>query len=483
MTREYEAVIGLEVHAQVNTEAKMFCSCAADYLGDQPNSNVCPVCLGLPGVLPTVNGRAVELTVLTALALECTVAEVARFDRKNYFYPDLPKGYQISQYAHPIGTDGVLELASGDSIGIVRVHLEEDTGKLTHVGDQIQHARSSLVDLNRAGVPLMEIVGKPELHSSDQARAFLEMLRTTLRYIGVCDGDMESGNLRCDANISLRPPGSPAYGVKVEIKNLNSLRALGRALDYEIERQRVLLDQDSEVVQETRGWSEPGQCTISQRAKEYADDYRYFPEPDLPPLLINHELVGSLRKLLPELPLDKAKRLRHEHGLDQREVGAIVAERRMADYFEDLVSKAIAPKLAANWVIEELLPRVSGDGRLRLPPDDLAGLLEAVTRGELSTTQARAAFEEAWTSGQPPLEVVRRLGMTQVSDPQLLETVVAEVIADNSKAVNDYRSGKAAALQFLMSQVMRRTMGQANPQVAVETLRRRLGGDGDEPGS
>ncbi|MFZ0215236.1 MAG: Asp-tRNA(Asn)/Glu-tRNA(Gln) amidotransferase subunit GatB, partial [Candidatus Dormiibacterota bacterium] len=347
----WEPVIGMEIHAQVATRSKMFCSCSSDYLAAPPNASVCAVCLGMPGLLPVVNGRAVELITKTALALNCTIAEHTKFDRKNYFYPDLPKGYQISQYDLPLSAHGWLELDAGRRVRITRVHMEEDTGKLLHAGDALQSATRSLVDLNRAGVPLMEIVSEPDLHSADEARDYATTLRAILRAIGSSEADMEKGQLRCEANVSVRRRGAGELGVKTELKNINSFRALHRAVAFEIDRQIAELERGGSVVQETRGWSEAEQRTFSQRGKEGAEDYRYFPEPDLPPLTIDPAWVEELREGLPELPHVRRRRLTGQYGLSEFDAQQLVQELATAQLFEDAVGAGAPPKPLANWII------------------------------------------------------------------------------------------------------------------------------------
>ncbi len=415
----WEAVIGLEVHAQLATRSKMFCSCPTDYLGAPPNTNVCEVCLGLPGVLPVINRRAVELTVRTALALGCRIARHTRFDRKNYFYPDLPKGYQISQYELPIGREGRLEV-NGRTVRITRVHLEEDTGKLLHAGDALETAGESLVDLNRAGVPLMEIVSEPDLTGADEARDYAVTLREILRAIGASEADMEKGQLRAEANVSVRPRGSTELGVKTELKNINSFRFLQRAVEHEIRRQIRLLESGGVVVQETRGWSEAEQRTFSQRTKEYAQDYRYFPEPDLPPLELDPAWVERLRASLPELPPARRRRLVEQYGLPEFDAGQLTLDAATADLFEATVAAGAPPKQVANWII---------GSRPSLAPEHLAELIRLVVEGTINREQGLQVLEEAQASGRPPGELVRERGLTQVSDEAALAGVIERVLA------------------------------------------------------
>ncbi|HXZ99343.1 MAG TPA: Asp-tRNA(Asn)/Glu-tRNA(Gln) amidotransferase subunit GatB [Candidatus Binatia bacterium] len=481
LMQRYEAVIGLEVHGQLLTESKMFCGCSADYIGSPPNSNTCPVCLGMPGVLPVMNRKAIEYTVRTALALNCEIPEHSKFDRKNYFYPDLPKGYQISQYDMPMSEHGWLSFpVDGEEVrcGITRVHLEEDTGTLQHAGDILQQARSSVVDLNRAGVPLMEIVGEPDLRTPEQAREYLVRLRQILVYIGVNDGNLEQGSFRCDANISLRHRGSAELGVKVEIKNMNSFRAVQRALEYEIVRQGRLLDQGQAIAQETRGWVEAKGATISQRSKEYAHDYRYFPEPDLPPLQLTADFVERVRAGLPELPQQLVDRLQRDHGLSTYDAAVISAEIEDARAFEALVGAGVAAKSAANWLMGDVA-RLARETRLPLQRSGLgitglAALIGLAERGRINGPTAKALLEELYVQGGDPVAVVEARGLGQVSDEAELSGIVDRVIADNPAAVSDFQGGKEQALQRLVGGVMKATRGRADARLVNQLLRERL---------
>jgi len=460
----WEAVIGLEVHAQLATRSKMFCSCPTTYLGAPPNTNVCEVCLGMPGVLPVINRRAVELTVKTALALGCRVARHTRFDRKNYFYPDLPKGYQISQYELPIGREGRLEL-NGRTVRVARVHLEEDTGKLLHAGDALETASESLVDLNRAGVPLMEIVSEPDLTSAEEAKDYAIALREILRAIGASEADMEKGQLRAEANVSVRPRGSTELGVKTEIKNINSFRFLQRAVEHEIRRQIEVLESGGVIVQETRGWSEAEQRTFSQRSKEYAQDYRYFPEPDLPPLELDLAWVERLRASLPELPPARRRRLVEQYGLPEFDAGQLTLDATTADLFEATVAAGAPAKQAANWII---------GFRPSLPAEDLAELIRLVVEGTINREQGLEVLQEAQASGRSPAALVQERGLAQVSDEAALAAVIEQVLVENPKAVADVRAGRQQAIGALLGQVRRATGGRANMKLATEMLRRRL---------
>jgi aspartyl-tRNA(Asn)/glutamyl-tRNA(Gln) amidotransferase subunit B len=481
----YETVIGIEVHAQLRTASKMFCGCAtAPAAGetDEPNSRVCPVCLGMPGTLPVINRRAVELVMLTGLALECHVeTEAVRFERKNYFYPDLPKGYQISQYALPLCSNGRLEVpvpAEGGSvsIGITRAHLEEDTARLQHGG-----RGHTLVDFNRAGVPLMEIVTEPDVRSPAQARAYGETLRDILRYIGASDGDMETGSMRIEGNISLRPMGSTGFGTKVEVKNLNSFRSLERAMEYEVARHAEALASGERLSQETRGWDEDTGRTISQRSKEEANDYRYFPEPDLPPLRPSPTWVAELRAVLPELPAARRERYVTQLGLSAYDAGVLTADLQLADYFEAVVAAGASAKVAANWVSGEfsrLLNQHAAEGLragdVQLRPEHLAELVVDVDDGHVSATNAKAVLARTFASGESPRAVIEREGLAQVRDTGLIEREVAAVLAEFPSQVADYRGGKQQIYGFLVGQVMKRTGGRADAKLVNQELRRQL---------
>jgi aspartyl-tRNA(Asn)/glutamyl-tRNA(Gln) amidotransferase subunit B len=442
----------------------MFCGCSSDYLAAPPNSSVCEVCLGLPGTLPVVNRRAVELVVRTGLALGSEIARHTKFDRKNYFYPDLPKGYQISQYDLPVARGGRLEVG-GRVVRITRVHLEEDTGKLLHAGDALHTAEESLVDLNRSGMPLMEIVSEPDLRSAEEARDYAVALRDVLRAVGASEADMEKGQLRAEANVSVRRRGSSELGVKTELKNINSFRALHRAVAFEIERQVQELAAGRPVVQETRGWSEAEQRTFSQRSKEYAQDYRYFPEPDLPPLELDPEWVAGLRARLPELPAALRRRLRERHGLSEFDTGQLTQEPGRAALFEATVAAGAPAKAAANWII---------GNTPTLDAEQLAELIILVAQGVINREQGVKVLEEAQASGRPPRQVVSDLGLAQVSDEAQLRAVVERVIGENPRAVADYRSGKQQAIGALLAGVKEATAGSANMGLASRIIRELL---------
>lgn len=487
---DYETIIGLEVHAQLATRSKMFCGCSADYADAPPNTHVCPVCLGMPGVLPVINRVAVEYTIMTALALNCEIPERSKFDRKNYPYPDLMKGYQISQYDLPLSRNGWLEIEVDGvtkRIGVTRVHLEEDVARLLHRVDETGEPYS-LVDVNRSGVPLMEIVSEPDLRSPAEAQAYLMKLRQILRYLGVSRANMEEGNFRCDANISIRPQGHPEFGAKVELKNLNSFRSVYRALEYEVERQTRLLEAGGAVHQETRGWDETHGQTVSQRSKEYAEDYRYFPEPDLPALELSREYVESVRARLPELPDAKRRRFMEMYGLSSYEANLLTESRAKADYYEAAVAPAMAlpdhdlalrrAKVVANWMLGDFARLLNasqmeiGDARVR--PADLYAMTLMIEDGTLSQAAAKTVFEEMFASGRPPRDIVSELGLTQISGADELAAVVGRVIEANPKPVADYLAGKQEAIKFLMGQVMKETRGRANPAVVRDLLRTAL---------
>jgi aspartyl-tRNA(Asn)/glutamyl-tRNA(Gln) amidotransferase subunit B len=482
-TTTYEVVVGIEVHAQLATKSKMFCSCSADYHSAQPNTHVCPVCLGMPGVLPVINRQAVEYTIMTGLALNCAIPEGAKFDRKNYPYPDLPKGYQISQYDLPFCQNGWLAIElEGETkrIGITRVHLEEDTARSAHVSNGAGEDYS-LVDMNRSGVPLMEIVTEPDVRSGPEARLYLTKLQQILRYLGVSRANMEEGNMRCEPNISLRLAGAPEFGTKVELKNLNSFRAVEQGIEYEIERQRNLLDAGERVAQETRGWREDEGRTVSQRSKEFAADYRYFPEPDLPPLTIARAYVEELRARLPELPDAKIKKYVAQYNLSLHDASSNAVTRGRAEYFEETVRAAKGrAKEITNWLQGDFSRLLNSENldieeaREKVPPSHLADLTALIEEGTVSTTGAKGVLEEMIRSGKSPRAIVKEQGLTQITAADELSGVVAQVIAGNPKPVADFRGGKETALKALVGLVMRETRGRANPQLVEQLLRNEL---------
>ncbi len=480
---ELEPVIGLEVHAQLLTASKMFCGCSADYSGAPANTHVCPVCLGMPGSLPVINQTAVEYTILTALAFHCEIPEFAKFDRKNYHYPDLMKGYQISQYDLPLSRAGYVlidDAGAPKRIGVRRVHLEEDTAKLFHVDD------TSWIDVNRSGVPLMEIVSEPDMRSVEEARLYSMKLRQILRYLGVCSGDMEKGAMRFEANISLRPKGSDKLSAtRVEIKNLNSLRAMVHATEYEIARQTKILQSGGTVEQETMGWDEVRNTTYTQRSKEEAHDYRYFPEPDLPRLQVERKWVDDLRARLPELPDEKSARLMNESGLSAYDTGVITAEREIAAYYDRAVqagqARSVDAKAIANWVTGELFRLMKETNAeidaVKIAPAQIPDLIALVNAGTISNTIAKTVFEEMYQTGADAPAIVAAKGLAQISDRGALESIVEKVLAENPKQVAEYRSGKEPIAKFLVGQVMKATKGQANPALANELVMRKLKGD------
>ena len=476
----YEVVIGLEVHAQLRTRSKMFCGCPTAF-GAPPNSQTCPVCQGMPGSLPVINRRAVEFGVRTALAFQCRVNAGCRFARKHYYYPDMPKNYQISQYEEPLAEDGWLELeAFGQPrrIAIQRLHLEEDVGRLIHEGT-LETAHASLVDFNRSGVPLMETVSRPDVRSPEEAAAYLRAFRAILLYLGVCDGNMEEGSLRCDANISLRRRGAPDLGTKVEIKNLNSFKNVQRALEFEALRQREALDRGERIVQETRLWDADRGRTRSMRGKEQAHDYRYFPEPDLVPLELSRASVEAVRAGLPELPAARRQRFVREYGLPAYDADLLTQTRALADYYEAAVREVPRPKLVSNWIMSELLREIPADDERALaaspiPPRHLAGLLRLVADGTITGKIAKDVFEKMFRSGEDAPTIVGREGLTQVADTAALEAVVDQVLRANPKAVEDWRRGKKAAAGALVGQVMKATQGKANPSVVNSLLEAKL---------
>ena len=491
---EYEPVIGLEVHVQLLTRSKMFCSCRAEYQSADPNSLVCPICLGMPGTLPVVNRRAVRYAVMTGLALGCKISTHTKFDRKSYLYPDLMKGYQISQYDAPVAAAGCLEVDVGSgegaytrTVGVTRVHLEEDVAKLQHFRDAEDRGdRYSLVDVNRGGVPLMEIVSEPDLRSAEEARLYLTGLRSILRYLEVSTGNMQDGSFRCDANVSIRPPGSREYMPRVEVKNMNSFRAVHDALEYEIGRQARVVEDGGAVAQETRGWVEDRRVTVSQRSKEYAHDYRYFPEPDIPPLVIDPAWVEELRRLLPELPEKRRSRFVEQYGLPAYDAVLLTGARATADYFEECMALGgdeagpARAKTIANWVLGELGHLLGREG-LRIQDSkvtpvhmvDLAGLLESDTLGG---ALAKKVLEESFETGGLPSMIVRDRGYLQISDSAAVESAVEEAVGAHSQAVADYVKGKETAAKFIVGQVMKLTGGRAKPALVNDLVRKKLEG-------
>jgi aspartyl-tRNA(Asn)/glutamyl-tRNA(Gln) amidotransferase subunit B len=489
---KFEPVIGLEVHAQLLTRSKLFCGCSTQF-GAPPNSNTCPVCLGLPGALPVVNREAVTMAVKAAMALGCRINPVSIFSRKNYFYPDLPKGYQISQFDRPLGEHGRVTVFSGDRIdggkivnrremvfGITRLHMEDDAGKSIHEGLP-ETSSKSYVNLNRTGVPLAEIVSEPDFRSSQEAYDYLVHLRKTLLYLGVCDGNMEEGSLRCDANVSVRPEGTVKLGTKVEIKNLNSFRFLQRALDYEIERQTRVLTEGGQITQETRLWNETEERTFVMRSKEEAHDYRYFPEPDLLPLKLDPTWIAQIQTELPELPGEKMHRFMAEYGLTVDDALLLTSTSAMAGYYEACAKASENPRAAANWIMGDLAYLLKNSGKdmenCPIPSADLAALIRTIDSGKISGKIAKTVFEEMGRTGEKPEAIISRLGLVQVSDEASLGAIIDKIIEANPKQLAEYRSGKTKVISYFVGQAMKETKGQANPQALNELLQKKLAGD------
>ena len=476
----FEPVIGIEVHAQLKTESKLFCSCSTRF-DAAPNSNTCPICLGFPGALPVLNKKALLYGIKTGLALNCEIAEVSGFDRKNYFYPDLSKNYQITQDASPVGVCGYIDVALDGEvrrIRIKRVHLEEDAGKSIHEGGDITGASFSLEDYNRAGVPLLEIVSEPDIRSPKEAYEYLSMLRRILLYLGVSDCKMEEGSLRCDVNISIRAKGSDTFGTLVELKNLNSFRAVERSLEYEVERQSQVVASGEKVIRETRHWDEASQATVSMRRKGRAEDYRYFPEPDLPLLSIGRTWVDEIRATLPELPAARRMRFTEEYGLPEYDASLLTDTQELADYFEAVVREYGQAKIVSNWVMGELsrLMNATGIGieSVKVAPGDLAAMLKMMDKGTISGKIAKTVFEEMFREGKSPETIVKEKGLVQITDEEELAGIVDRVIDENQKVADEVRAGKDKAIGFLVGQVMKMTKGRANPQMVNKLLRQRL---------
>jgi aspartyl-tRNA(Asn)/glutamyl-tRNA(Gln) amidotransferase subunit B len=475
----FEPVIGLEIHAQLQTRTKIFCGCRTSF-GAPPNSQVCPVCLGLPGALPVLNRTAVDYAIKAALALGCDVQPLSIFARKNYFYPDLPKGYQISQYERPLALGGGLDISAGGRamrVGLTRIHMEEDAGKSLHEGFA-DSDRRTYIDYNRSGVPLVEIVSEPDMRSAAQAAEFFERLRDILVWLGVNDGNMEEGSLRCDANVSVRPSGREPFGTKVEVKNLNSFRYLQKAIEYEIDRQAGVIDGGGRVVQETRLWDSAAGRTLSMRSKEEAHDYRYFPEPDLPPLVVDEARIARVRGTMPELPEARRARFVAAYGLPEYDAGVLTQSAALANYFEQVAAASGSPKAASNWVMGELLRTLKERGaaieQVPLDPGALAGLIALVEQGTISSTIAKDVFATMCDSGRSADEIVRAGGLAQNSDEGALLAIVRDVIASNGDAAAQVRAGKNQAFGFLVGQVMKGSGGKANPKLANQLLKREL---------
>jgi aspartyl-tRNA(Asn)/glutamyl-tRNA(Gln) amidotransferase subunit B len=476
----YEPVIGLEVHAQLQTLTKAFCSCSTRF-GDRPNSNTCPVCLGLPGALPVLNKKALQLAMRASMALNCNIQERSRFARKNYFYPDLPKGYQISMYELPLATEGWVEIALDGAtkrIGVTRLHMEDDAGKSLHEGFAGSD-RWSYIDLNRCGVPLAEIVSEPDLRAPAEAYAYLNTLKQILEYTEVSDCNMEEGSLRCDANVSVRLRGAPKFGTKVEVKNLNSFRYLSHALEYEIERQIGVLESGGKIIQETRLWNVAAGRTDPMRSKEMAHDYRYFPDPDLLPVALSQTMIGEVRETMPELPDAKVARFIRDYGLTPYDAGVLTATRSLADYFEASVRAGAPAKAAASWVSVELLRRLNDAAKsiedCPVPPAALAELLAKIESGGITTASGKKVFATMFDTGRSAADIIAAEGLAQISDTSAIEKIAREVVAKSPDNVAKYRSGNEGVFKFFVGQVMRETRGQANPQIVNEIVKRVLG--------
>ncbi|HIJ59766.1 MAG TPA: Asp-tRNA(Asn)/Glu-tRNA(Gln) amidotransferase subunit GatB [Nitrospirae bacterium] len=474
---EYEAVIGLEVHAQLSTKTKIFCSCSTDF-GSEPNSQTCPVCLGLPGVLPVLNKKALNYAIKTGLALNSRIAPLSRFARKNYFYPDLPKNYQISQYELPICEGGYIEIMVDNEIkriNLTRIHLEEDAGKNIHEG-KIPY---SLVDLNRTGVPLMEIVSEPDIRTSKEASEYMKKLRTILRYIDVCDGNMEQGSLRCDANVSVRPLGQKEFGVKVELKNMNSFKYVEKALEYEIKRQISILKEGGRILQETRLFDSDLGTTHSMRSKEQAHDYRYFPDPDLVPIIIDEGLLNEIRATLPELPDIKRQRFVRDFGLTDYDAEFLSSERALSEWFEEAVKAGGQPKACANWIMGDLTKLLKDDGKsideCPIKPHQLASMITLIDKGVISGKIAKSIFQDIYKTGKDADLIVKEKGLVQITDTSEIEKIINEIMSTHTKEVERYRQGETKLLSFFAGQVMKATKGKANPQLLNDLLKAKLG--------
>ena len=473
---KYEAVIGLEVHTELQTTTKIFCGCKTSF-GAEPNTNVCPVCLGLPGVLPVLNKRVLEFAVRAGLALNCEISRFSKFDRKNYYYPDLPKNFQTSQFDLPICERGHLDIeVNGEKkqIRITRAHMEEDAGKLVHHGTSITDSDYSLVDYNRTGTPLLEIVTEPDMRSAKEAVAYLEKMRAILQYIVISDCRMEEGSLRCDANVSVRPVGQKELGTKAEIKNINSFKGVEKAIEYEALRQAEILEDGGKIIQETRTWDEKEGVTKSMRTKEEANDYRYFPEPDLAPFTVSEEYIEDIRKTLPELPDERRERYIANFGLSSTDAQYMTNDKDTSDYFEKVVAAGADPKASVNWIMGEFASQLSNAGieiaKAPVTPENLAKLLALIAKGTISGKIAKKVFAEMWKDGADPEEIVKAQGLVQISDTGALKELVVKVIANNPKAVEDFKAGKKKAVGALVGQIMKETKGKANPKVINELL-------------
>jgi len=476
-------IIGLEVHIQLMTKSKMFCNCSTDYIGKKPNTNTCPVCLGLPGSLPVLNRKVIEYAVKTGLALNCKVNTMSRFHRKNYFYPDLPKAYQISQFDMPLNSNGYMDIPKENSgekrrIGITRIHIEEDAGKLIHEESGNSTSTYSLVDYNRCGIPLAEIVTEPDLRSPEEARVFLMQLRSIVQHLGVCDGNMEEGSMRCDANISICDSKTGKLGIKTEIKNMNSFKSVKKALEYEVIRQKKKIENGEKVVQETRRWDEAKNITISMRSKEEAHDYRYFPEPDLPPLKIDVKVIEEIRNHLPELPVTRKKRFIDNYQLPEYDADILTSSKALGDFFERAVSDYKNSKILSNWIMGELM-RFLNEEKIQLEKspissDNLVEMLKLIDKGTISGKMAKEIFKKMFKTGKKASQIIKEEGMTQITNESELIEIIDKVIKENPKSIDDFREGKEKALNFLIGQVMRYTRGRAKPDFVFDALKKRM---------
>lgn len=477
---KYESVIGLEVHAELKTKTKIFCGCSTEF-GADPNTHVCPVCLGLPGVLPVLNKEVLHFAVKAGLALHCDILPFSKFDRKNYYYPDLPKNFQTSQFDLPICLNGYVDIEVGGKqrrIHLTRIHMEEDAGKLVHSGSTIDTSDSSCVDYNRTGVPLIEIVSEPDIRSGEEARAYLEKLRSILQYLGVSDCRMEEGSMRCDANISIRPVGSETLGTKTEIKNINSFSGVQKGIEYEAVRQAQILEEGGTIQQATRGWEEAKGITVLQRIKEGSSDYRYFPEPDLIPIKVSSEYIEEVRRELPELPDVRKERFKTEFGLSDYDSSLLTADKATADYFEAVVQDGIDAKTVSNWILGEIAKKLNEEGisieHIPVTPTALAALLRLIQGGTISGTMAKQVLPEMWSTQKSADEVVKEKGLVQITDTNALEEIVQKIIDANPQSVADYQAGKKKAIGFLVGQIMKETKGRANPGLVNQLLQQKL---------
>lgn len=477
---KYETVIGLEVHVQIKTKTKIFCSCSTEF-GKPPNSNTCPICLGMPGVLPVLNKRFLDSAMKACLATHCTIEPMNRFSRKNYFYPDLPKGYQISQFELPLGTKGFINInvdGTRKRIGLTRIHMEEDAGKLIH-GENLGSPGKSYVDFNRTGVPLCEVVSEPDLRSPEEARAYLTELKAILEYTEVSDCNMEEGSLRCDANVSIRPVGQKEFGTRTELKNLNSFKFVQKALEYEVERQTRILDQGETVKQETRLYDSDRGETFSMRSKEEAHDYRYFPDPDLVPIVIDDAWIEEIRKTIPELPEQKRERFVSSYGIPEYDAGVLTSSKPLADYFEHCAAQFPQPKIISNWIMGDLLRELKKDSRgieeCPVSPSALVDLLKLIDSGTISGNIAKGVFEEMYQTQKPADRIVEEKGLKQITDSSAIEKIVDEVIQANPSQVEEFKGGKDKVLGFLVGKIMKASKGKANPGMVNKLLKERIG--------